>query len=201
MKKYLLLFSSSILMFFSVNAIHPLRQSILDKPNMDQMRDLYRSYTSQQKKIVWQDKINQVIELGSWNSSQLSLLQELKVKIDNFSFELNAPDADNVRLDFENWSNAALSVFTKVQIYNIVAVPNDFNNIDAPMGAGGNNDCECNKGSVVSCVFNLVSGCNKAACVPPNGASDGCGFLWNFKCDGKCIEDTGTTTSSPTNGK
>lgn len=164
-------------------AVIPVRQRLLDLPTIDLMRDLYRTYTPQERKLVWQDKLNQVVNLSCWNETQISLLRELQHKLSNASFDEGDHSYTEFKETQELWCQSALLSFTKVQIYNIVAVPHDFINTDAPIGAGtANSDCECNKGSAVSCVFGFGGDCNKALCAETKG----CGFMWLWSCNGEC---------------
>lgn len=167
--------------------MHPLRKNLIDVVNLDQMRDLYRSYNPLEKKIIWKDKMEQVILLSTWNSTQRQLIQDLKDRIESGSFDENNANFESLKAQLENWGQSALLSFSKVQIYNIVGVPHDFTNSEAPVGAGSGSDCECNKGSAVSCVFNFAGDCDKTLC----NTIGGCGFMWLWNCNGEC---NGATT-------
>lgn len=178
------LFFFSLLLYSAVSmAIHPLRERLLLLNNLDVMRNVYQSYTPNEKKLVWEDKLNQVIDLNMWNETQMNLLQELKLKVSSATFDENWSGINDFRAGIEVWYLSALNSFSQVQLYNMFAVPHDFINADAPTGAGSTVDCECNKGSAISCVYNIAGNCNEKKC---NVEAMGCGFMWAFDCDGLC---------------
>ncbi len=181
MKNFMLF--SLCLCAVAAQAMHPLRERLVSLNSIDVMRSVYRTYTPSEKKLVWEDKLNQVIAVNMWNETQKSMLQELKVKISSASFDENWSGIGDFRLSLEVWSASALNVFTKVQLYNMFAVPHDFANADAPIGAGSYKDCECNKGSAISCVFTYAGDCGRFECKED---PFGCGFAWMWSCNGLC---------------
>ena len=181
MKNFMLF--SLCLCAVAVHAMHPLRERLVLLNSIDVMRSVYKTYTPNEKKLVWEDKLDQVIAVNMWNETQMSMLLELKVKVATASFDENWSGIGSFKSNLEVWYASALNQFTRVQLYNMFAVPHDFINTDAPIGAGSNKDCECNKGSAISCVFTLAGDCGKLQCVED---SFGCGFAWMWPCNGLC---------------
>lgn len=181
MKNFMLF--SLCLCAVAANAMHPLRERLVSLNSIDVMRNVYKTYTPNERKLVWEDKLDQVIAVNMWNETQMSMLLELKVKVSAASFDENWSGMGYFKSSLEVWYTSALNQFTRVQLYNMFAVPHDFINSNAPIGAGSGVDCECNKGSAISCVFNIAGDCGKANC---SSDPSGCGFMWLWPCNGLC---------------
>lgn len=184
MKKHLFYWSLLFFSTFNAFSIHPLRQAITNYNSLELQRAMYRSYTPQQKLIIWTDKLNQVIQFGGWSNAQIDYIILVKNQLNQLVFTDNSIEQENFITFYHNIQSNGINLFG-ITTFGLL---NDYD-ASAPGGTEGNNDCECCSSCSFTCEWWNGQACDKSnKCLAD---TRGCGFLFNQKCDGKC--DIGVT--------
>jgi hypothetical protein len=184
MKKHLLLLTLLIGNVFIVLSIHPLRQVITNNTSLEVQRTIYRTYTPEQKLIIWTDKLNQTLQYGGgWNNEQYDFIIMVRNHLNELVFTDNSIQQANFITFYHNIQSNGINLFGLTTFGKIFGLLNDYDN-NAPVGTEGNNDCECCSTCTFTCEWWNGQSCDKSnKCVSD---TRGCGFLFNQKCDGKC---------------
>jgi hypothetical protein len=135
----------------------------------------------------------------SFNQEQLKnirLLEEILLEITN-------KNKETLKSMEKVWLESAKKCFQTCEIYNLayalkLVSQNVFDSMVArmkmkgdvkgkeasydPYGYGLVNDCNCNIGSIFSCIGGYAGGCKSVKC----NRGKGCGFAWAYTCEGKC---------------
>lgn len=140
---------------------------------------------------IWQDKVNQIIEYGGWNSTQDSLLLEVQGSLDIDAFSDDSLDVHAYMENFGfSWEIAALTAFGYDNFVVLFMQPHDYDGEIvyhyAPYG-GDDPDCTCNKRAAVSSC-SLQVPVTEMECKPLSCGygRKGCGWFFLQSCNARC---------------
>jgi len=196
MRIKLLISFSLLLGIQQLKAIHPLRQAIVNASNWQDAKNIYSTYTSTQKEIVWKDKIEEVFQSKNWSNQQLKVINELLLNLNADIFIDGSPQDIKFKKFLSSWRGEAIASLGLANYNNAFITIHPFNAPKAEYisGSGGNGgtDCTCNIGATFTCDWLLQSNeCNQIEC---KLVDIGCGELWRLSCDGLCTAIAGTST-------
>jgi hypothetical protein len=162
--------------------IHEMRIE-LTSFKIDVQKQLFNTLTANQKSLIWQDKIKQVISENEFSDYQVELLKELEESISQEIYVVGSKAENNFKEVFhKEWIKKAKGQFNFDDLVNIVANLDDYKHNKGPIAGGGDrrDDCEC---SIQSdwCMMSMT--CKKDIC---NDSAHGCGTIWTFSCKGMC---------------
>jgi len=177
-------------------------QQVLDENDLDTQKIKYNLLSGEEKYSLWNNKYESLIN-GTYkaqatgfflNEEQKELIQELKNKITVNVY--NTEDSDE-KAYFKNiytpsFLKKAEKIFTYEQIGNIFYKVSETASISAAQHssaktasvADAEKPCVCNVGAIFTCQWGGER-CEAQKCVG-NGRPDGCGFNWDYPCDGLC---------------
>jgi hypothetical protein len=195
----------SIMLFcvtsLQVMAMHPLREAIVKEQNREVAILIFRSYSPEQRAIVWRDKMDQTLTAKAWNDEELYLIKMMQSQIKAELFTDGSEEHAHFNSYYKEFEAQGLMVFDKVTYAKIFIIPDDYNDANAPTagggGGGGQPDCTCNIGGIFTCDWiSGVDECGKSACLV---SAWGCGGLWAQDCNGDCFVNAWKPTN-PNNG-
>ncbi len=176
-----------------------LRATLLKLSRKDQILE-YNNLTHHQKYYVWRDKVNQVLTTDLNRQQKLSV-QELYEYISPEFFD--GGEAKFLADGFiKNWLQKAIHEFAPHELNMMLGRLEDYvptTKIGKPStardngGGGGTDpeppapDCHCKNALINSCEFYRMECENGAENCNPT--QDGCGFLWQENCRGRCVEN------------
>lgn len=153
----------------------------------------YRAFSPLQKINFWNEKLNE-IKACEWTGKELSHINKVIEYIDThheifLDKSLTDEQEDDLEKFFYLWTKYAeeelgWTIETCVAIAGTGKVIPSPKNGPYPFvdGPSENSGCHCNTG-ILSDFCGSVGPCLSGGC---DELSDGCGWLWRQKCDGKC---------------
>ncbi len=163
-------------------------QEIKNEKNIAVQRVMYNLLTPDEKYRLWSEKIDNIIKDKNLNIEQVSLIKEVKSKLNKNYFDDSYTD-DNKEIfkvvylkEFFKKAKANFSDdFIYLNFYTINTSRVEFVD-DNP-----NTACACYKGTTFwSCGVVSPYTC-KTPANPCTSKTTGCGLWWQDPCDGKCI--------------
>lgn len=165
--------------------------------NIDNQKVMYNMLTKEEKYTLWKDKIENLIQNGQLNQSQLDLIFKFKshLKVDFFDVTLNYDEKEIFKTVYiKDFLKEARKIFSDKVVYETfysmssfgketakLSSSTDFSNsFDVTIGTKPN--CYCNKTSLWSCTLGMDE-CKYDGC---QVLADGCGFLGFSECNGRC---------------
>lgn len=156
----------------------------------DEAIKFYGSQSPEVKSEIWLDKIDQTFTFG-WDDKQRAHLEELRLHITSDFFKDDITSFEKFRGYTNDWRTRGSSFFNKADLKVILTQLNDFRqeqfslNSAARLATLG---CEC-KRSDDWCVGTTTT-CKMSSCYM---SSWGCGWLWNYNCNGNCVNEQQST--------
>lgn len=152
--------------------------NVLKEKNYDSQKLMYRMLSNDEKRMIWIEKIDNLISIKKFNSKQIDLLIDLKSNL-------------TVDLFDESSNNDKKAVFKTVYVKQFlkksekVFSPEEFNDYFYSITSKAITppSCSCNIGSIYSCA-GVSSDCVKTTFCTVSTV--GCGFLTMFECTGRC---------------
>jgi hypothetical protein len=154
--------------------------AMLNIPSMDEQKLAYRSLNTSEKTEAWKYHLNQISKSGFFSKEQNDLLIELQNYVTSDFF--GKTETQHAASDYEqNFINRAQKLFS----------PNEFKKVFASLSTPlmssvipylqqPPSNCEC---SQTSDYCATGTKCFAYQCK----AGTGCGFLWNYTCNGDCL--------------
>jgi hypothetical protein len=162
--------------------------SVLSINDSAEQKVEYSLLNSNEKFIIWDNKINSLLEDNSLNEEQKDLIKELKNNIKPKYFEKSTNDEKEYfkNIYVKNYLKKIDKVFNRDQINSIfysinIKRGNIQNAISDTSRYSPRITCDCNRGSLFGC----GDSCTITICGNPT--PDGCGFMWGWECNGGCI--------------
>jgi len=162
--------------------------------NIEMQRATFRSYTSQKRYELWNEKLQRVINSCEWEGSKLNHLIILKEFLtpDYFKDVNNLTELPHNQYFVKNWLISALTSLNmnKVELSFLVSslyfdyrkFLNDLTNQVDPNNPTG--PCLCNVLSDFCSTPGEIKICISNGCITAEG---GCGWLWLEACNGQCV--------------
>jgi hypothetical protein len=146
--------------------------------NIDEQRIAFNLLNSEEKLLVWSDKLNLILEDPNINNAQKTLIIELKNNLKPCCFKDETNDEKEYfkNIYVVNYLKEIDKVFTREQIEKIF-----YNLYDYRIADNTKKSCNCNKGSLFGC--GASASCKNKTCTDSNS---GCGFMWAWECNGIC---------------
>ncbi len=170
-----------------------LSRAILLNYSIPEQRERFRILSADEKAALWQNKIGSVIGLKEWNVTQKKLLVNLYNHISPELYQISSLTVEqNNQLFEQEWVNEAKLNFDKTELALIVAFPIELqydvntqkiiplHKRDSIQLQEVGLYCECNRGSDW-CFIGFKC---KIPCAFVT--SWGCGFMWQYSCNGTC---------------
>lgn len=163
-------------------------ESLLNENNPNSQRLIYEMLNGYDKYNLWIRTLDKMIVNDNLNFSQINLLNELKSKLNQTIFDTRLLNNDEREIFKNIYAEEFLlrskELFNEEYLYNNLFSLNRILYLAADETTGSNDeDCACNKTSVMTCGIISSYTCKSANC---KILSDGCGFLGMFECNGKC---------------
>jgi len=164
------------------NQIEAIKQ-VLSIQDISQQRVAYALLSVNQKKDIWLDRLNKIIKTNNLSDKQILFLKQ---EIDNLSPEMFIQNSiENIEFKEsvkKRIKNEAISLFgfSNAQLYFTTLTSIDSNKENHFTTTSLQpSDCEC---STSSDFCNSSYKCKVIGCTQISG----CGFLWQYTCNGWC---------------
>jgi hypothetical protein len=161
-----------------------------DDMPLDQVRQIFRLASPQERCDMWKEKLNRVSSL-SLSQNQRDLVQEIHDELTPDCFDWGSPKNQQFQEVFLPSLSVELeSEFSDIQGLNVFYLLHDIDDINnSPFAAipddepSGLEDCDCDYDSFFGGCQVLGNSCDEAEC---GSSNRGCGFMGIWKCDGSC---------------
>ena len=171
---------------------------IVKKPSVQVA--IFRAFSSSQRFQLWNDKIDEVLELG-WSDQEQSHILTLRVTLKEEwftdEFKRDSLKSQQVHLFLKNWCLEGMARFgwTKKLIGGMVArterltnkqgtlETNGLESTRAAIATDSEDSCNCNQSDDWCPQVGGSGRCKNETC---SGSSWGCGTLWLDPCNGIC---------------
>ena len=151
--------------------------SVLSEKDFETQKLMYSMLKKEEKREIWVNKIDVLINDSRMNSNQRELLIELRGHISNEIFSEVKNDRKEIfkNIFINDFLKRAQKEFSNEFLYR------NFYKMTANTVVAGEG-CQCDRGSIWACA--TIWSCEASSCKPTN---DGCGFVGMFECTGKCV--------------
>lgn len=170
-----------------------LNRTTLLNYNIPEQRERFKALSPEEKADLWKNRIGEAISLKQWTSTQRELLISLYNHISPSLYKINSLTAENENKLFEQkWIEMAQLNFDRTELALIVAflIELKYDVVNQKIVPLHQRDsiqledaglyCECNRFSDW-CFYGFRCKLRCAFSSPW-----GCGFMWQYPCDGTC---------------
>lgn len=197
MKK--LIFLLCIVLFFScskkntkVDNTTAVLKEVLNLKSAESQRLAFSEILTPEERLqVWSNRLQEILLTQELSNVQRNLIVNLRKKLKTEIFQ-ESKCRDQFKKGFlEQWKTEAVAAFGPTKAHFYFASLKSLNSLNsvglstvltpADDEVSGEKNCNCNKESAFSCVWNTRE-CLSVACTKTSG----CGALFLFACDGRC---------------
>ncbi len=161
---------------------------VINEKDISIQRIMYSMLEKEDKHKYWHDKLDNLLKEKSLNDKQLSVLNLIR---EHLTIEIFENNENNEKIIFKTFhakkiitdlvENFELKFITE----NFYSLKNGDLSIVEPPSFDGQaaRDCTCNIGSLFTCAV----GVDCRSYSPCKSSESGCGFLWQYTCNGNCM--------------
>lgn len=163
--------------------------TVREESNEDTQRIMYNLLTGQERLELWIKTLDDMVLKHNLNNNQKNILVELKANLNAGVFDSTIVNNDAREIFNEVYSKdfikRARLIFTDQYLYDNLFSLRVIESIEEDGGSNGPFDCGCRVTTIWNCGGPVTPWtCKSVSCTE---LAEGCGFLGNSTCNGKCV--------------
>lgn len=167
--------------------LNKINQVVVTK-NQNEQKILYSMLNKDEKFTLWNNKLNKIVTSNLLNENQKKLIKNFLNNLESKHFIENSDDELHFKTIYiPQYLETLKENFTTNQIGYIFYTTSYSTEISYEDDGGAKKNCDCNRTSMVSCVWLNNSSCiNNEAGTACKETFSSCGFMWAYTCNGIC---------------